>query len=48
MLSKILSALFLVGGATALYAGPVLQYSCGGGSALRWRLLRGLRVVSQT
>ena len=45
MLSKILSALFLVGGATALYAGPV--YSCGGGSACDGNLY-AVWVVSQT
>ncbi len=45
MSSKILSALFLVGGASALYAGPV--YSCGGGSACDGNLY-AVWVVSQT
>jgi hypothetical protein len=43
--SKILTALFLVGGASALYAGPV--YSCGGGSACDGNLYAAW-VVSQT
>jgi hypothetical protein len=43
--SKILTALFLVGGASALYAGPV--YSCGGGSACDGNLY-AVWVVSQT
>lgn len=45
MSSKILTALFLVGGASALYAGPV--YSCGGGSACNGNLY-AVWVVSQT
>ena len=45
MSSKILTALFLVGGASALYAGPV--YSCGGGSACDGNLY-AVWVVSQT
>ena len=45
MSSKILAALFLVGGASALYAGPV--YSCGGGSACNGNLY-AVWVVSQT
>ena len=45
MSSKILAALFLVGGASALYAGPV--YSCGGGSACDGNLY-AVWVVSQT
>ena len=45
MLRKILTALFLVGGASALYAGPV--YSCGGGSACNGNLY-AIWVVSQT
>jgi hypothetical protein len=43
--SKILTALFLVGGAGALYGGPV--YSCGGGSACNGNLY-AVWVVSQT
>jgi len=43
--SKILTALFLVGGASALYAGPV--YSCGGGSACDGNLYAAW-VVTQT
>jgi hypothetical protein len=43
--SKILAALFLVGGTTALYAGPV--YSCGGGAACDGNLY-AVWVVSQT
>jgi hypothetical protein len=43
--SKILTALFLVGGASALFAGPV--YSCGGGSACDGNLYAAW-VVSQT
>jgi hypothetical protein len=43
--SKILTALFLVGGSCALYAGPV--YSCGGGSACNGNLY-AVWVVSQT
>jgi hypothetical protein len=43
--SKIFTALFLVGGASALYAGPV--YSCGGGSACNGNLY-AIWVVSQT
>jgi hypothetical protein len=45
MPSKILTALFLVGGASALYAGPV--YSCGGASACNGNLY-AVWVVSQT
>jgi hypothetical protein len=45
VLRKILTALFLVGGASALYAGPV--YSCGGGSACNGNLY-AVWVVSQT
>lgn len=45
MSSKILTALFLVGGASALYAGPV--YSCGGGAACDGNLY-AIWVVSQT
>lgn len=45
MTSKILTALFLVGGASALYAGPV--YSCGGASACNGNLY-AVWVVSQT
>ena len=45
MSSKILTALFLAGGASALYAGPV--YSCGGGSACDGNLY-AVWVVSQT
>ena len=45
MSSKILAAFFLVGGASALYAGPV--YSCGGGSACDGNLY-AVWVVSQT
>lgn len=45
MSSNILTALFLVGGASALYAGPV--YSCGGGSACNGNLY-AVWVVSQT
>lgn len=45
MSNKILAALFLVGGASALYAGPV--YSCGGGSACDGNLY-AVWVVSQT
>jgi len=43
--NKILTAIFLVGGASALYAGPV--YSCGGGSACDGNLY-AVWVVSQT
>jgi len=43
--SKILTALFLVGAASALYAGPV--YSCGGGSACNGNLY-AVWVVSQS
>jgi hypothetical protein len=43
--SRILTALFLVGGASALHAGPV--YSCGGGSACDGNLY-AIWVVSQT
>lgn len=45
MSRKILTALFLVGGASALYAGPV--YSCGGGSACDGNLY-AVWVFSQT
>ena len=45
MLSKILTTLLLVGGASALSAGPV--YSCGGGSACNGNLY-AVWVVSQT
>lgn len=45
MSSKILTTLFLVGAASALYAGPV--YSCGGGSACDGNLYAAW-VVSQT
>ena len=45
MSNKILTALFLVGGASALYAGPV--YSCGGGSACDGNLY-AVWVVSQS
>ena len=45
MSSKILTALFLVGGAGALYGGPV--YSCGGGAACNGNLY-AVWVVSQT
>ena len=45
MSSKILTALFLVGGASALYAGPI--YSCGAGSACNGNLY-AVWVVSQT
>ena len=45
MLSKILTSLLLVGGASALSAGPV--YSCGGGSACNGNLY-AVWVVSQT
>jgi hypothetical protein len=43
--SKILTALFLIGGASALYAGPV--YSCGGGSGCDGNLY-AVWVVSQS
>jgi hypothetical protein len=43
--SKILTALFLVGGASALYGGPI--YSCGAGSACNGNLYAAW-VVSQT
>ena len=45
MSSKIIAALLLVGGASALYAGPV--YSCGGGTACNGNLY-AVWVVSQT
>ena len=45
MSRKILTALFLVGGASALYGGPV--YSCGGGAACDGNLY-AVWVVSQT
>ncbi len=45
MSSKILTALLLVGGASAVYAGPV--YSCGGGSACDGNLY-AVWMVSQT
>lgn len=45
MLNKVLAALFLVGGAGAVYAGPV--YSCGAGSACNGNLY-AVWVVSQT